>query len=177
MRTSIKKCPVPANTMLDQYSIHGAYVDCYSTEIPGRIPFPEFVFAFYTTSLFRLERSILKIIVSKPSTNAQARELAEGISEKFAVWQVENRKENELLMCDFRGRTRSWLMMVAVRTVDGPRTKLYFGSAVVPIQNSKTRGRSPGPGFQALLRFHKIYSMLLLYSAKTSINRHHSSLP
>ena len=47
------------------------------TEIPGRISFPEFVFAFYTTLLFKLERLILKWTVSKPSTDAQARQLAD----------------------------------------------------------------------------------------------------
>ena len=52
--------------------------------------------------------------------------------EKFAAWHVENRSENEILMCDFRGRTRSWLMVAPVSTVSDARTRLYFGSAVVP---------------------------------------------
>ena len=135
---SIEKCTVPANALLAKYSMDGTYTDCYATEIPGRISFPEFVFAFYTTLLFKLERLILKWTVSKPSTDAQARQLAEGDSEKFAAWHVENRSENEILMCDFRGRTRSWLMVTPVSTVSGARTRLYFGSAVVPIRNSET---------------------------------------
>jgi hypothetical protein len=166
---SIEKCKVPAYTMLTNYSMDGTYSDCYTTEIPGRISFSEFVFAFYTTSLFKLERFILKWTVSKPSTDAQARQLANGDIESFAAWHVEDRNENEILMCDFHGRTRSWLMIVPVNRANDTRTRLYFGSAVVPIRNPKTGEPSLGLIFQVLLGFHKIYSVLLLYSAKLRI--------
>ena len=174
---SIEKLPVPANTMLNEYAMNGAYADCYLTEVPGQIPFPEFIFAFYTTPLFRLERLILKLVVSKPSTNIQARQLADSVSERFAAWHVEDRSENEILMCDFRGRTRSWLMTIPVGTVNGNRTQLYFGSAVVPIRNSKLGKPSLGFAFQALIGFHKIYSRLLLYFAKSNIKRQLSRTP
>jgi len=166
---SIEKRAVPANSLLANYSMDGTYTDCYTTEISERIAFSEFVFAFYTTPLFKLERLILKWMVSKPSTDAQARQLADGNIEKFAAWHVENRSENEILMRDFRGRTRSWLMVVPVNTVSGARTRLYFGSAVLPIQNSKKGELSLGFGFQVLLGFHKVYSVLLLYFAKSRI--------
>ena len=172
---SIEKCPVPANTMLSKYSMDGAYADCYVTEISGQVPFPEFIVAFYTTLLFKLERLILKLAGSKPSTDTQVRELADGAGEKFAAWHVEDRSENELLMCDFRGRTRSWLMVAPMSTVNSIRTRLYFGSAIVPKRNLKTGEPSLGFGFQALLGFHKIYSKLLLYFARSSINRQLSS--
>ena len=165
---SVEKCAVPTNSLLAKYSTDGTYTDCYATEIPRGISFPEFVFAFYTTLIFRLERLILKWMVSKPSTDTQARQLADGVSERFAAWHVEDRSENEILMCDFQGRTRSWLMVTPAST-NGDRTRLYFGSAVVPIQNSKTGDRSLGFGFQALLGFHKIYSILLLYFARSRI--------
>ena len=166
---SVEKCAVPANTLLAKYSTDGNYTDCYAMEIPRRIFLAEFVFAFYTTTLFKLERLILKWMVARPSVDAQARQLADGDIEKFAAWHVENRSENEILMCDFRGRTRSWLMVVSVNMVNGARTRLYFGSAVVPIQNSKTGGSSLGFVFQALLGFHRIYSVLLLSSARLRI--------
>lgn len=153
----IKKCSVPANTMLDKYSVNEAYADCYFTEVPGQVSFPEFVFAFYTTPLFKLERSILRLAVSKPSTDIQARQLADGSSNQFAAWGVENRSGNELLMCDFRGQTRSWMMVVPVSSV---RTRLYFGSAIVPNRNTKTGERSIGFVYQALLGSHRIYSIL-----------------
>ena len=164
---SIEKCAVPADALLAKYSVNGTYTDCYAAEIPGRISFSEFVFAFYTTLLFKLERLILKWTVSKPSTDAQARQLAESDIEKFAAWHVEARSENEILMCDFRGRTRSWLMAAPMSTVSGARTRLYFGSAVVPIRGAQ----SLEFGFQALLGFHQIYSVLLLYSAKSRLKR------
>ena len=112
--------------------------------------------------------------VSKPSTDVQASQLANGLSDKFAAWHVENRSENEILMCDLRGRTRSWLMIIPVDTVDETGTRLYFGSAVLAIQNPKTTEMSLGFGFKALLGFHKAYSVLLLYSAKSRIKGQHS---
>ena len=166
---SIQKCTVPANTLLYKYSINGSYVDCYSTEILKRVPLSEYIFEFYTTSLFKLERFILKLTVSKPSTDTQARQLSEGDIVTFAAWHVENRCESEILMCDLLGRTRSWLMVTPENTTDGDRTRLYFGSAVVPTRISNTGRPTVGFGFQGLLGFHKIYSRLLLYSAKSRI--------
>ena len=165
---SIKKRPVPENTLLSKYSTNGAYTDCYVTVIPRGISFSEFVFNFYTTPLFKLERLILKFTVSKPSTDAQARQIADSGIEKFAAWSVEDRRENELLMCDFIERTRSWFMVVPV---DETQTQLYFGSAVSSRQDPKTGKLSLGFIFQALLGFHQIYSVLLLYSAKSKIIR------
>lgn len=141
------------------------YTDCYWSEVSERVSFPEFVFAFYTTSLFKLERIILERVVAKPSTDTEAGQLAKGSLQRFAAWQVEGRSENELLLCDFLGRTRSWLMTFPVHSKDGARTQLYFGSAVVPRRNPETGRLSLGFGYQALLGFHKIYSTLLLYSA------------
>ena len=166
---SIERCAVPTDAMLAKYSMDSTYTDCYTTEIPGRISFPEFVFAFYTTFLFKLERLFLRWTVATPSTDIEARRLADGTIEKFAAWTVESRSENELLMCDFLGRTRSWLMIKDT----GARTQLYFGSAVVPIQNSKTGEPSLGFGVQGLLGFHKVYSMLLLSSARSRITQQH----
>jgi len=167
----IEKCAVPANVLLTRYLTDETYTDCYTTEISWQISFAEFVFAFYTTALFKLERFILKWMVSKPSTDVQARQLADGDIEKFAAWRVESRGENELLMCDFSGRTRSWLMGTPMNTNNGARTRLYFGSVVVPVRNSKTGKLSLGFGVQVLLEFHKIYSVLLLNSAKSDIKR------
>jgi hypothetical protein len=65
--------------------------------------------AFYTTPVFKLERTILKWLVTKPSSDAQA-----------------------VLLCDFKKRTRSWLMIKHEEGKNGIQTRLYFGSAVVP---------------------------------------------
>jgi hypothetical protein len=173
MKAPIHKCPVPSNTLLDRYSTQAAYTDCYWTEVPGRVSFPEFIFTFYTTPLFKLERLILKGLTARPSTDTQARQLAEGLITGFAAWHVEDRRENEMLLCDFLGRTRSWLMVVPI---NDHQTKLYFGSAVAPKRNPKTGELSLGFRYQALLGFHQIYSVLLLYSAKRQLQhlRRHS---
>jgi len=168
---SIEKCPVPAKTMLGRYLVNGAYTDCYMTEISGPVSFPEFIFYFYTTPLFKSERLILKLTVSKPSTDAQARQLADGEINKFAAWHVEDRSENEILMCDFLGRTRSWFKVIPVSQT---RTRLYFGSAISSRQNPKTGKLSLAFGFKALLGFHQIYSRLLLYSARSRIRQQHN---
>jgi hypothetical protein len=167
----IKTRPVPANTMLRTYSRNGAYVDCFFTEISGQVSFGDYMLAFYTTPLFRLERLILTWVVSKPSTDKQVRQLADGEVEQFAAWRVEGRSENEILLCDFVGRTRSWLMTVPTNTTNDTRTQLYFGSAVVPKLNPKTGKQSLEFQYRALLGFHKIYSVLLLYSAKLRLQQ------
>ena len=163
---SIRKSPVPANTMLQRYSTQGAYTDCYRTEVSERVSLREYIFSFYTTPLFKLERFILELFVVKPSTDLQAQQLAEGSCDRFAAWHVEARGETELLMCDFRGRTRSWLMTIPVNASNGSQTHLYFGSAIVPKRKPETGELSLELGYQALLGFHRIYSALLLYSAK-----------
>jgi hypothetical protein len=165
---SIEKCAIPDNALLNKYSSNGSYVDCYYTEVSKQVSFPEFILAFYTTPLFKAERFILKYTASRPSTDIQAKQLADGLSKGFAAWFVEGRTENQILMCDFSERTRSWLMVAPGN--DG-NTRLYFGSGVVPIRDSKTGKSSMGFVFQALLGFHQIYSVLLLYSARLRINR------
>jgi hypothetical protein len=126
---------------------------------------------FYTGSLFKLERLLLAWLVSKPSTDAQARELARGALSVFSAWTVEDRGIDQLLMCDLAGRTRSWLMVEPLRSGSSTATRLYFGSAVVPARD-KTSGK-PGLGllFQSLLGFHKLYSRALLHAARTRLTR------
>lgn len=169
---SVQKCPIPPNSLLEKYSVDGGYTDCYSTEFDGEVGFSEFVSAFYTTGLFRLERYILAWTISRPSTDEAASELANGSTTTFAAWHVEQRRENEILMCDLIGRTRSWLMTVPM---NGSRTRLYFGSAVVSVRNPATGKSSLGFIYQSLLGFHRLYSALLLWSVKQRIDRRSSA--
>ena len=168
---SIKNCAPPKDALLNKYAYSGAYTDCYRTEVARVVTHEEYVAAFYTTLLFKLERIILKWAVSRPSSDAQAKQLANGAIDTFAAWQVEDRCENQLLLTDFQGRTRSWLMVAAVNTAGVESTQLFFGSAVTPVKNAETGKMSPGFMFSMLLGFHKCYSMLLLYSAKSNLNR------
>lgn len=155
---SIESCPLPEKALLKRYAQQGAYTDCYRTEVTGTITHVQFVKAFYTTKLFKLERFILKWAVSKLSSDDQALQLAKGETDSFAAWHVEGRCEDQLLLTDFRGRTRSWLMVAPVGNDN--KTRLYFGSAVVRQKDSRDSLM-----FSVLVRFHKIYSVLLLYSA------------
>jgi hypothetical protein len=172
---SIQPCSLPGGALLDTYRTNGAYTDCYATDMDGSVSHEQFVIAFYTTALFKLERVILKWAVSRPSTDAQAERLASGTTDAFAAWHVEKRCENQLLMCDFQRRTRSWLMVAPLRTDSGPGTRLYFGSAVVPVRSANTSEPILGLGFSALLGFHKVYSKALLSAAKSRLNAQRSS--
>lgn len=170
----IESCPLPHNALLATYQRNGAYTDCFKTEISCEISHSDYVCAFYTTSIFKLERIILKWAVSRPSSDAEAVLLAEGKTDTFAAWSVEKRCVNQLLMCDFQQRTRSWLMTESVESEEGIRTRLHFGSAVIPVKNIKTGKSSLGTGFRALLWFHQIYSVVLLRSAKARLAKHSS---
>lgn len=165
---------MPDDALLGSYSREGAYTDCYATEVSGAVSQAQYVLAFYTTWVFKLERVILTWVVSRPSTDAQAKQLAEGSIDTFAAWHVEQRSTNQLLLCDFQGRTRSWLMVAPVVAGRDARTRLYFGSAVVPVRNPTTGISTLGRGFRALLGFHKMYSKVLLYSAKSRLERQRS---
>lgn len=170
---SVEACSLPDDALLRRYYKKGAYTDCYTTEISAAVTQSQYVFAFYTSPLFKIERVILKIIVARPSNDLQVQELAEGAVETFAAWRVEARSENQLLLADFQGRTRSWLM---TEGIDERRTRLYFGSAVlpvkmVPVENHREGASTLGTGFNAMLGFHKIYSELLLSSARVSLEK------
>jgi hypothetical protein len=156
----IEPCPLPAQALLGRYRDSGAYTDCYGVTVAGDVAHARFVEAFYTTWLFKLERAVL-VGVGKPSTDAQAHALARGDTDAFAAWTVEARSDDQLLLCDYRGRTRSWLMREAV---DGG-TRLYFGSAVVPVVDARTGEARMGGAFAGLLGFHRLYSRLLLRAA------------
>lgn len=156
---------------MHRYSDSGAYVDCYVAEIAGTVSHAAFVEAFYTTAIFKLERLILRLLVSRPSTDLEARQLAQGNRSSFAAWSVEGRAPDQLLLADFIGRTKSWLMVAASRDDGSPSTRLFFGSAVVPAR-SRTTGRSSlGFGFNSLLGFHELYSRLLLGAARSRLSR------
>jgi hypothetical protein len=166
---SIRRCELPAHALYKRYQVEGAYVDCYTTVIRGAISHAQFVAAFYTTLLFKLERLILFALLAKLSTDDEAHRLATGELNAFAAWTVESRAENQLLLCDFKSSTRSWLM-VALEDWDGDVvTRLYFGSVVIPGVNRKTGVRELSIAFKVLLPLHKLYSRALLAAARFRI--------
>jgi len=147
--------PLPSFALLSRHAADGGYADCFITELPGDFSHAEYVCAFYTTWLFRLERLVLATLVFKPSTDRQACELARGERDAFAAWSVEARSPNQLLVCDYQGKTRSWLM---VERQDGV-TRLYFGTGIVRLSRF----------FRALMPFHKRYARALLAAARSRL--------
>lgn len=161
--SSVQPCSIPTGAALQAYAVPGTYTDCYSITIPGCITQSEFITAFYTSSVFRPERFLLAVLLSRPSSDADAASLASGRADHFAVWFVEHRTASQLLLA--AGPTRSWLM--ASQDVDHAphQTTLYFGSAVVPTRTDRNGSPTMGWPFHALGGFHKRYSRALLRSA------------
>jgi len=158
---------LPATSLLRRYVGGEGYADCFETGVDGTASFEAYVEAFYTTPLFKLERGVLRWLAARPSSDDEARELAGGRREQFAAWTVEGRAPNQVLLADYTGRTRSWLMTAPASPGEG--TRLYFGSAVVTRKDAKTGRASMGFTFDALLGFHKLYSRLLLGSARSRL--------
>lgn len=168
---AIKRCDLPAQALHKRYAAEGAYVDSYTTVLRGAISHAHFVETFYTTIVFKLERLVLFLLLAKRSTDGEARKLANGELDRFSAWSVEARAENQLLMCDFQSRTRSWLM-VALEDWDGDIvTRLYFGSVVVPETDRVTGKRELGAVFKILMPFHRLYSRLLLTIARHDLKK------
>ena len=165
----VERCDVPERVLLRKYRDGIGYADCYFSDVPDSISQRAFVEAFYTTALFKLERAVLRWFAGRPSTDVEARELAAGDRQSFAAWRVEDRTADELLVADFTGRTRSWLMASPISAANGMRTRLYFGSAVVPRPDVAPGKRTMGFAFHALLGFHAAYSRALLRAARSRL--------
>jgi hypothetical protein len=160
---TIQQGPLPQGALLEKYQQQGAKTDCYFIDLPNSISHSDYVEAFYTSPFFKVERVILTFLARRPSTDEQAKELALGNATHFAAWHVEGQTQDQLLLCDFLGKTRSWLM--SVQDEKSNSTRLYFGSAVIPKQVKKTGKVKVGIGFRLLGGFHHLYSKALLKAA------------
>lgn len=166
---SVQSGELPPDALLNPYQQNGAYTDCFYVDLPGVVSQAAYVEAFYTTPVFKVERLILAAFALKPSTDLQAKMLAQAQTEHYAAWSVEGRTPNQLLLCDFLGRTRSWLMTVVDDRSASPVTRLYFGSAFVPAVGRASGRASFGIAFHALQGFHRVYSRVLLKSAMSRL--------
>ena len=161
--SAVQACEVPLTSLLRKYKEQAGCADCYVVEVPYAVTQEAFVEAFYTSPLFKVERTILKYFAARPAADADAKQLARGKTRRFSAWSVEGQSPSELLLADFTGRTRSWLMAApSGKAATGTSTLLYFGSAVVPRSGNRTLKPSMGWPFHALLGFHRLYSRLLL---------------
>jgi hypothetical protein len=160
-----RPCPLPEGALLRAYEINNGFVDCFYIEVPKAITYAQFVEAFYTSWLFKMERFILKWVVAKPSTDEEARQLAHNAREQYAAWTVEGRAENQLLMCDYQGATRSWFMVEPQQSDCEIATLLFFGSAISPARSAKAQARRNTVLFRAMVGLHTLYSKALLDAA------------
>ena len=161
MTIRVAESDPPDGALLDRYRGGGGYTDCFVAVVPDRVTQTAYIEVFYTTALFKLERLVLALLVSRPSTDDEARRLAAGETERFAAWTVEAREADQILLCDFMGSTRSWLMSVADPAAPSPTTRLYFGSAIIPRKGAA----GLGVGFRAMVPFHRLYARALLKAA------------
>lgn len=170
----VHQAPVPASSLLKTWrdgpnpTAWEQYSDCFTTTISRPVALAEFVYAFYTSPVFRLERAILRL-VKLPSTDAQARAVAEGTGQTFAAWRVGQRTGTQLLMCDVMGRTRSWFAVMPSGTPGQARTVLQFGSGIAVTVDPTTGERRRSLGFRLLGGFHILYSQVLLGAAKARL--------
>ena len=152
--------PLPAEALLGRYRSQsgeqGHYTDCFSVTFPGRVSLEDFLTAFYTTPLFRCERLVLRLAGIR-SADADIAAMLGGERPGFAAWKIEDRAENQLLLTDLAGSTRSWFMVVPT---DAEATQLLFGSAVIA-----RRPHGLPASYRLLLGLHRLYSRLLLSAA------------
>jgi hypothetical protein len=142
--------------------------DCFAVCVDRDVSLAEFVFAFYTSPVFRIERLILGFLAGALSTDSEARRLAEGSETSFAIWRVGERTATQLLMCDRYEWTRSWFRVVLQN--DG-KTLLQFGSAVASKNEGRPATGTSGRLFRLLLKFHVAYSHVLLHAARRGVMR------
>ncbi|MEO0938428.1 MAG: hypothetical protein AAFY38_09765 [Pseudomonadota bacterium] len=143
---AVTEIEVPDGSLLTPLArAEDVYVDAFEVPCSGA-DLSAVITAFYSQPLMRAER-VLLAVAGMPSGAADVAALAAGQTARFAAWDVEARRADELLLRDRSGRTLSWLMAApgAVR----------FGSAVVSI----------GPVVRTLIGPHRLYSRMLLAGA------------
>ena len=146
----VESTDVPEGSLLANYGGAQDYRDCFVREVPGEVSLGDFIERFYGSMAFLPERLVLKALDTRAS-RADARALANGRSEGFGVWEMVERRENEILLTSEPTGTASWL---SVEPIAGG-TRLYFGSWVGSIGQS---------GWKSLQAAHIWYSRELLAS-------------
>jgi hypothetical protein len=166
---SVAACPVPHDALLQRYVERGrddpqgraqepgaAYTDCFTAQVPVAVTLRQLICAVYTSPAFRPERLVLSLATRRRIADADVVALADVRSDSFAVWRVEARRPDQILLRDKTGYTRSWLGVVAEAT----GTRLMFGSAIL------SQGGALPLWITAIMPLHSTYSRLLLGSAR-----------
>lgn len=159
MKSQVESAAIPATSLLSVYEAEPfGFVDAYNVTTQFDVSLKQHIEAFYNSWVFRPERLLIHLLLKHPSDADAVARLAAGESEAFAAWRVEARREDEILLCDVSGATRSWL---AVEAID-QGTRVWFGSAVVPRRDQDGNPKPPSLVFTLLTGFHRLYSRCLL---------------
>ena len=158
----IASVPLPDTSFLNRYAdTQGAYVDCFHVRTAQVIDLDSFALAFFDSWIFRIERKLLGLFAGAHSDARDVQALASGNAREFAIWQVEERDTDQILLIVGSGPIRTWLKCSG----DEKSTDLYFGSAVLPTSQSRDGAPKIGFTFRAFLWFHILYSKALLKAA------------
>ena len=144
----VREVPVPESSLLAAYGNESDYRDCFVRDVPADVSLEDYIHRFYRSRAFLPERLVLKAL-GKPASSADARELADGKTDRFGVWAVFERQADQILLESKPTGTASWF---AVEPVEGG-TRLFFGSWVGSIGES---------GWKSMLEPHLWYSRALL---------------
>ena len=162
-----RSCPLPSECLLARHceGLPGAYTDAFVATVPATVSLPQFVEAFYSSVAFKPELIFVGLLFGRPWA-FRARELAQGRVEDFSAWRVEARTADELLLREIiSDRTRSWLK---VEPLPDGTTRLYFGSAILPV-GLKADGEPRMSPLFALVGLHRVYARVLLAAAKRGL--------
>lgn len=157
---AVRRIALPPDALLQARRAAGAFTDCYVLRVERAVTLADCISAFFTTPVFRLERWIIARVLGHASTDAQARALSDGHSDRFLVWVTESRNDAQILLGV--GRTATWLMVEPA----GAATMLYLGSAIEQPESARRGWRH-----RALLHFHDVYSRLLLWATALRLAR------
>ena len=160
----VEAAPVPVSSLLATAPGERDYADCWCCEIAGSAGLSQLIEAFFTCPAFRPERLTLAAI-GKGGSDAEARALAQGETDRFAAWTLVERREDEILLEDFAHRTRCWL---AVAPQVG-HTRVSFGTAILARTGDGGADRAENLAFRALVPFHRFYARRLIASAAKRI--------
>ncbi|MEO0423070.1 MAG: hypothetical protein AAF184_12075 [Pseudomonadota bacterium] len=162
MFSSIESTPLPSGALLEVYQRPDCYVDCFSVSCTSGVAHSRWLEAFLGSRVFRLERAVLRTLARADSSDGAVAALVAGDAESFAVWTVEHRTPQELLLRDRSARTRTWWRTQP----EAHGVRLYFGSALVPKARAE-EGEAAGTidGWRWSIPLHRAYSRFLVSSA------------
>jgi hypothetical protein len=161
----------PDGALISKFvTIPGTYADCFFVDVSKSVTLSAFIQVFFNTPVFRLERLLLALSPSGRSTDQDIADLASGTGDTMAIWKVEARNANQVIMSVRNGPIRTWLMVVEDHPIPG-YSRLYFGSAVLPTQSEPDGQPKQGPIFRMFTGFHTCYSRVLLWMAARRLDR------